>query len=356
MGRPQSATIRAMTLDVPLESVRFVSIGSWIKAAVHCQINIEPLLRRAGIADALRSDPTPPIRVQDMAELMAHCTQQAAKGCCFPLELGELFAFDRLPALETFLTTAATPRDALAALHWVGHVFPHMSIQLEESGERAALLVESTMPNVREDIRGLFVMKDMASIARFARTLLGASVQGQQVLLRHDPGQEVLEMLSQRYGLPVNVGQPRNALVFERRLLDQPLLGAVPSLNLQARVQVARQLPQHPQAELADTLAAWFDQEPALLVAPVAEIAARMRMHPRTLQRRLKESGANLVGLRDQSRHRLAVAALSKADDTWDLEALSDMLGFSDRHSLTRAFKRWTGLTPTDWRLQARGG
>lgn len=340
----------------PVEAVRFVSISSWIKAAVHCRINIEPLFRQAGIADALRSDPTPPIKVQDFARLMVQCTRQAAPTFHFPIELGDLFAFDRLPALETFLTTASTPRAALAALDWVAHVFPHMSIRLEESGPRAALRVDSTLPDLTEEVKGMFVIKDMASIARFARTLLGPSVRGHEIQLRHDPGPEVVALVQQRYGLPMRVLQERNALVFDSHLLDQPLLGAVPSLNMQARVQVARQLPQHPQAHVADTLAAWFEHEPDLLVAPLNDVASRLNMHPRTLQRRLKEAGVSMAELRDRSRHRLAEAALSQVEGLCDLEALSAHLGFSDRHSLSRAFKRWTGLTPTDWRRRKLEG
>jgi AraC-like DNA-binding protein len=38
------------------------------------------------------------------------------------------------------------------------------------------------------------------------------------------------------------------------------------------------------------------------------------------------------------------------------MESLSADLGFSDRHSFTRAFKRWTGLSPSAFKRQQLAG
>lgn len=338
----------------PTDHVRFLSLASWVKAAVLCQINIEPLLSDIGIADALGSDPTPPIRVSDLASLMVRCTDLAWPQSYFPIKVGEQFAFDQLPALETFLTTAATPRDALQALAWIGQVFPHVTMRLVEEGDQAALLVDTTLDVGHARGQGCLIEKDMASIRRFTRAMLGDSAWGYHVALRHTPSPEVHAVLESHLGLPVLAGQACNAVRFPRHLLDEPMCGAVPALHRHARSQVERQLPPAPTASVTDTLATWFRREPHLMDAPLHEVAGRLLLHPRTLQRRLDDAGLSYARLRDDCRRLIAQEALSKPDEKPDLDQLVEQLGFSDRNSFTRAFKRWTGQTPAAWLKQQR--
>lgn len=336
------------------DHVRFLSLASWVKAAILCQINIEPLLSDIGITDALGSDPIPPIRVCDLATLMMRCTDLAWPQTYFPLKVGEQFAFDHLPALETFLTTAPTPRDALQALEWIGLVFPLVTMQLIEEGDQAILLVDTTLDVGHAQAQGCLIEKDMASIRRFTRAMLGDSAWGYHVALRHTPSPEVHAQLESHFGLPVLAGQDCNAVRFPRHLLDEPMCGAVPALHRHARSQVERQLPPAPTASVTETLTAWFRREPRLMEAPLHEVAGRLRLHPRTLQRRLDDAGLTYAKLRDDCRRLIAQDALSRPGENADLDQLGEQLGFSDRNSFTRAFKRWTGQTPAAWRKQQR--
>ena len=85
---------------------------------------------------------------------------------------------------------------------------------------------------------------------------------------------------------------------------------------------------------------------------PTAErVAKHLGLSERTLHRRLKAEdlkfGEILDRLRlDQSRAHLAVPDIGIAEVSW-------LLGFSDPSAFGRAFKRWTGQTPGDWRAAA---
>ena len=79
-------------------------------------------------------------------------------------------------------------------------------------------------------------------------------------------------------------------------------------------------------------------------------MAARLELHPRTLQRRLQAEGQLFADIQARCRFELAVTSLKTGQQ--NIEELSDMLGFADRHSFTRAFRRWTGLAPTEFRRQ----
>jgi len=71
-------------------------------------------------------------------------------------------------------------------------------------------------------------------------------------------------------------------------------------------------------------------------------------MSPRSLQRKLADVDATFRILVEQVRKELAKSYLS--DKTYNLIEITYMLGFSSQSSFTRAFKRWTGVTPHEFR------
>ena len=77
-------------------------------------------------------------------------------------------------------------------------------------------------------------------------------------------------------------------------------------------------------------------------------IAQDLHMSKRTLQRRLKEQGTSFMELRDKVRKHYAVDYLLVQKKGVDYIYTS--LDFSDRASLTNAFKRWTGYCPRTFR------
>ena len=77
-----------------------------------------------------------------------------------------------------------------------------------------------------------------------------------------------------------------------------------------------------------------------------------VRLSPRTLQRRLRTEG--LTFARVVARTRFAEAVRMLNDPTRKVIDVALDLGYSDPAHFTRAFERWTGLTPRDYRR--RGG
>src|ERR671936_372287 len=88
--------------DAPIP---FITLPNWVKAAAHCGFNIEPIFRELGIQT-------------DLIHLES-ATVARSKGRHFPFVLGETFAFDYLPDLETFVTTSPTLREATRVFDWV---------------------------------------------------------------------------------------------------------------------------------------------------------------------------------------------------------------------------------------------
>ena len=80
----------------------------------------------------------------------------------------------------------------------------------------------------------------------------------------------------------------------------------------------------------------------------LARVAKRMAMSARTLQRRLRERGIRYAELLDSTRASAAKSYLK--DRQVSLAEVAYLLGFAEQSSFNRAFKRWTGKAPTEYR------
>jgi AraC-like DNA-binding protein len=81
-------------------------------------------------------------------------------------------------------------------------------------------------------------------------------------------------------------------------------------------------------------------------------VARRLLTSPRTLQRRLGGVGLTYGGVLEQVRCQLAEEMLTHPGRK--IGDVARALGYTDPGHFTRAFRRWTGLTPRDFRRRPR--
>jgi AraC-like DNA-binding protein len=84
--------------------------------------------------------------------------------------------------------------------------------------------------------------------------------------------------------------------------------------------------------------------------AGIDGIARALGLSRQTLYRRLKAEGVTYEALLDDLRRRLALRYVGR--DGMSAKEAAWRLGFSDPAAFSRAFKRWTGLSPTDYRTR----
>lgn len=84
----------------------------------------------------------------------------------------------------------------------------------------------------------------------------------------------------------------------------------------------------------------------------LAWVACQLAVSTRKLQRMLQDEGLSFRGVVDEVRRELAKHYL--ADASLDVIDLAFLLGFSEQSAFQRAFKRWTGCTPGDYRRQSK--
>ena len=83
-------------------------------------------------------------------------------------------------------------------------------------------------------------------------------------------------------------------------------------------------------------------------------IASRLFMSARTLKRKLQASGCSFQQLLDQARKSEALRLMGNSD--LDLQDIAAALGYRDPPSFTRAFRRWSGQSPSQARAKVEPG
>lgn len=346
-----------MSMPLHLEPIPFITLTNWVKAAARCGFNIEPVFRKAGIEMDLIHLESATVSAPLLQKVMEACVVRTRdSGLHFPFVLGETFAFDYLPDIDTFLATSPTLRDGLRVFDWVRELInPMIQVHLEEVGEEAHLVLKLAS-SVEPAPHPWFSETTFASIVKFGRRLLGAGAPFQRLCFRHVRPLHA-DVYETYFQVPVLFDQPEHLLAFDRALLDRPLEGAFPALHKQAEYRVEQRLAQLPAKAAAGSglvaaIEQAFEAEPALLGQGVERMAAALGLHPRTMQRRLQEEDQRYADLQDRARFKLAAKWLQ--DTTQDIETISERLGFSERRSFTRAFSRWSGLSPSAFRGRER--
>lgn len=149
---------------------------------------------------------------------------------------------------------------------------------------------------------------------------------------------------AETFGCPVKFNMPHNVMEF----VDADLVMALPERQLEngggapVLASLARAEPPTFSAKVQALLAAMLPKGPPHR----DDVAARLMMSERTLQRRLAEEGTSFTSLVDDTRRELARQSLSSGE--LSLKMLSFQLGFSEPSAFYRACKRWFGMAPSD--------
>lgn len=151
---------------------------------------------------------------------------------------------------------------------------------------------------------------------------------------------------------PLAFDQPQELLVYPTAVMDQPTPRGLPELEQATEEMVVRYLAQRDKADiLSQVRAALFECLPEGSVN-ATRIAEQLHMTDRTLRRRLDDEGLSFRELLNDVRQTLALRYI--ADKSLSLTEISYLLGFSEPSSFTRAFRGWTGRSPSEARNNGR--
>jgi AraC-like DNA-binding protein len=182
-------------------------------------------------------------------------------------------------------------------------------------------------------------------IHTLGRTFGGNTYQPLKIGFKHDKPQYHDELESY-FGVDIVYNQVQSWISFAAEHVDQPLKHTNPILYQTLRSQaenimVGNQRLESSCAKVRHVLQQWPNQH----TANKESVAELLNTSPRTLTRRLQEEGTQFSHLlRDV---RMEKACVSLESHTIDMQELAHNLGFADRRGFERAFKQWSGKTPS---------
>jgi AraC-like DNA-binding protein len=261
------------------------------------------------------------------------------------LKLGTENRIERYDPIKIAALSTRSLRSAIERLSRYKQLTCPEKIDLvERAGECAVcfnwLLAEQEEPEVLVDVC-------FAWILTIAQRGAGRRIRPKRVELQRP--EEFRAMYEKHFECPVKFKAARNALVFGKADMDAPFL----TYNAELLAMIAPQL----EAELTQQMAEkdLREQVKGILKGLLAgqrpvlqDVARELRMSSRTLQRRLTEDGVSFQQLTEIARRELAHHYLLHS--SLELNETAYLLGYEDANSFFRAFHKWEGTTPGQWK------
>ncbi|TNG00943.1 MAG: AraC family transcriptional regulator [Gammaproteobacteria bacterium] len=240
-----------------------------------------------------------------------------------------------------------TLRDALnRIIRFNSLVYDVVTYSLVEKDENALLSYKANYdihdePAISEDTRWAIVLNA-------CRRIYGEDLNPVEVTFWHDEPKAAKDKFVAYYRCPIKFGEKNACMTFSKEVLDKPL----PASNHELALTLDRTLNDYiskfqQEGIIARTKSVISELLPSGHINSQM-VADALHMSPRSLQRRLAVVDTTFRYLVEQVRQDLAESYL--ADKTYSMIEITYMLGFSSQSSFSRAFKRWSGMTPQDYR------
>lgn len=252
--------------------------------------------------------------------------------------------------LHYAISSASTVEEAIQAAHrFMRLLTDAMDYWLDIDGDRALVRFDSKVPLPRA---AADYQASMSHTLKLARSK--AHLPGLEWWFQHDRPSDTSEYERTFAPAAVRFSAPAFGYVFDKAFLKAPLPQADANLNQIIRKHAELLLAELPRSRnLTDAVRELIIKELASGQPTAAQVADRLRMNQRTLARRLQSEGTSFSALFDDLRRGLALRYLLRSD--LRISEVVFLLGFSEVATFYRAFRRWTGQTPVEYRRSQSG-
>jgi len=188
----------------------------------------------------------------------------------------------------------------------------------------------------------------LTNICNVMRALCDDTWSPSQVLFTHAQPDDIHPYAS-IFNAPIRFNADMNALIFPAHWLNKSIPGANPKQYLKL-VKKLKTIQSRASIDLLEQIHSLLYPLIASGNCTEERLARMLSLHPRTLNRRLQERDTSFRTLLAESRFEIAKRLLEESD--MSIIRISAILGYADQSIFTRAFHRWSGASPKQWRSQ----
>lgn len=308
-------------------------------------VGSDTCLAGTGITEVMLEDPdaliTPDQELRLIENLMVALSDVPALGFALGLQYN-------VATFGTWGFALRTSRNLREALERATRYIPLSTAYCEFTvGSNDDTLVITAHPEgVPVQCRRFLLERDLGTAVNLIREL---NLTGQTIesLGFTGPPPDYAEALRALCNFPVHFDCPYNQLVIDRKAAERPLPTydehLVRLLEDQCRQLLARRQISGTAGKVRQRLLGTRG-----LMASLEDVASDLHLSPRSLRRKLSAEDTSFRAIVEEARQQLACQLLAATDMTLDEMGLQ--LGYGDTASFTRAFRRWYGISPGEYR------
>jgi AraC-like DNA-binding protein len=306
----------------------------------------DTLLEGTGLSSAHLADPDatiPGSAMRALVERALELTGEPALG----FYVGLYVKLSAHGSVGLAAMTSATLEDALRiAERFYALRGQHVALELVVGDEETALNFHETAPLGKSRV---FVYEALiTSFVQMAKTMLGRRPPGRVEVAIPEP--DHFQGFAHLWPGPVRFGSAVTRLLLPTSLLATPLEMADAFASKRALAECEQEL-----ARLGETSTLLASVRRQMMSMPrgfpsSTELAKLRHVSPRTLKRSLAAHGTSYQQLLDELRRDRALALLD--DESQTIGRIAELLGYADPSNFNRAFRRWMGVSPSDWRTK----
>ncbi len=307
-----------------------------------------PAVPAAGLDSLDAHDPDERVPTDTMHEMLAGAiafTGDPDLG----LKAGRELGVGELGALEYAASSARTGHEAIAVIGRYLHLLNDgLDIAVELEGDRAFIRLRNAVvfPRAAEDFA-------LAAFSGAVRKRLDPNQRPYEVHFRHSGGGDLGEYENSFPEGSVHFDSTFTGFVIERAYLDRELATQDANLHRLISRHAEQLLAELPKVEtFTERVRTRLLEELRTGEPSAPRVAKTLGVGLRTMARRLEEEGTSYKSLLDDLRRGLALSYAKTSDLL--LADIALLLGFSHAAAFNRAFKRWTGMAPMEYRRAHR--
>ena len=220
-----------------------------------------------------------------------------------------------------------------------------LSVRSFDLGEQVGMELEPHLEH------GLVIHVALSNFILFLDLFFRQVLDGARLLTRVEmnvPDTAKLDEFEEALGLPISLACDKTRVYFDRAVLNRTMKQADPQTVRLLMELVERQLLEaNAETSFVGTVSALVAER--IVSPPTLDEAAKvLGVSPRSLRRKLEKSGTTYQKLVDLTRTRTATQLLKQSNAP--IAAVARELGFDNPSDFGRAFKRWTGHSPSSVR------